>query len=133
KLDNAQDNFERNKTDVFGVESVHLGDLDKVIIRTDGKGIGPDWFLDKITVQCEKDNKTFYILCGDWLNSQNGFQKELVAASEDGISCLPLSKYKVEVMTGDRRGAGTDSNVFIEITGDKGSSGRRTLDGASSD
>jgi hypothetical protein len=133
KLDNAQDNFERNKTDVFGVESVHLGDLSKVIIRTDGSGIGSDWFLDKITVFSEKDNKSWFFLCGDWLNSENGNLKEMVAASEDGTSCLPLAKYKIEVETGDRRGAGTDANVYIEISGDKGTSGRRTLDGAATD
>jgi len=29
-LDNAQDNFERNKTDVFGIETADLGKLLKV-------------------------------------------------------------------------------------------------------
>lgn len=33
--------------------------------------------------------------------------------------------YQVKVITGDRRGAGTDANVFIEIYGEKGNSGQQ--------
>lgn len=37
--------------------------------------------------------------------------------------------YKVSVTTGDRRGAGTDANVFINIVGKLGKSGDRQLEG----
>lgn len=32
--------------------------------------------------------------------------------------------YEVKVLTGDRRGAGTDANVFVVLYGEKGTSGR---------
>ena len=36
--------------------------------------------------------------------------------------------YKVEVLTGNRRGAGTDANVHMEMYGARGKSGIRVLD-----
>ena len=38
------------------------------------------------------------------------------------------NKYKVTVYTGDKRGAGTDAEVFINIFGTLGNSGERKLD-----
>lgn len=50
KLDNAQDNFERNKTDIFTFEWPELGELSKIRIGHDNKGFGASWFLDKVTI-----------------------------------------------------------------------------------
>lgn len=114
-LDNEQNNFERGQTDIFGVESVYLGEITKIRIRSKGDGIGADWFLDKVIIHSEKDNKKWYFLCGQWIDEKNGLTRELPASTEDGVSCLPLVQYKIEVYTGDRRGAGTDANVFIQV------------------
>ena len=38
--------------------------------------------------------------------------------------------YKVNVYTGDVRGAGTDANVFINMYGNQGDSGERKLAGS---
>lgn len=54
---------------------------------------------------------------------------EIAASDKDGQSCLPLTHYKITVVTGDRRGAGTDANVFITLFGENGDSGKRQLDG----
>lgn len=100
-LDNAQDNFERNKTDVFSVESVYLGELKSIRMRIDGTGIGANWFLDKVVVKSEKDGgKEWYFLCGSWLDSTHGMSRDIIGASQDGQSCLPMAKYKVAVTTG---------------------------------
>ena len=53
---------------------------------------------------------------------------EGVPAPEDSVTYLPEVTYKVRVKTGDRRGAGTDANVFVELYGDKGKSGEKKLD-----
>jgi hypothetical protein len=99
-LNNAQDNFERNKEDVFSVESVHLGELDKIRVTVDGSGLGSDWFLDKITVHSEKDNKDWFFLCGKWFDKKEGLSKEIPASTQDGVCSLPLVKYKISVTTG---------------------------------
>jgi hypothetical protein len=128
RLDNSQDNFERNKTDVFGIESAYLGEIEEAHIRIDGSGFGSDWFLEKVSVHSEKDNKDWFFMCGSWLSKEAGLSKTIKAVSEDGTCSLPLVQYKISVITGDRRGAGTDANVWIEITGDQGESNRRPLD-----
>ena len=41
--------------------------------------------------------------------------------------------YSVTVMTGEENAAGTDSNVFIEIVGENGDTGKRWLKKAGDD
>ena len=47
KLDNAENNFERKKTDTFVIKCFELGKLSKIRIGHDNSGFGPAWFLDK--------------------------------------------------------------------------------------
>ena len=37
---------------------------------------------------------------------------------------LEMTSYEVDVKTGDASGAGTDANVFIIISGEKGDTGK---------
>jgi len=46
----------------------------------------------------------------------------------DEVASLPLVTYKVEVFTWDKRGAGTDANVSINLFGEDSESGSRILD-----
>ena len=41
---------------------------------------------------------------------------------------ISVNKYKVTTFTGDKRGAGTDANVFITLFGESGDSGEKKLD-----
>ena len=38
-----------------------------------------------------------------------------------------MIEYRVSVITGDKLGAGTDANVWIELYGERGDTGRRML------
>lgn len=44
------------------------------------------------------------------------------------LSSLTDSKYKVTVYTGNKKGAGTDANVILNIFGENGESGEQKLD-----
>ena len=46
---------------------------------------------------------------------------------------FPVHDYCVEVYTGDKFGAGTDANVYLEICGDRGDTGQRHLHGTRTD
>jgi len=132
KLDNAQDNFERNKTDIFTFECPELGELTKIRIGHDNKGFGASWFLDKVTITNLSNNKNYYFLCGRWLSKgedDGAIERELPASSEDGQASQPLTKYSIAVTTGNVRGAGTDANVFVILYGETSDSGKRLLDG----
>ena len=49
-----QNKFERGETDEFVFDLVDLGELSKVKVWHDNKGIGAAWFLDKIDVQVSR-------------------------------------------------------------------------------
>jgi hypothetical protein len=55
--------------------------------------------------------------------------RELIPTSGAATS-TQIVKYKILVHTGDKRGAGTDANVFVILHGDKGDSGKRVLESA---
>jgi hypothetical protein len=50
KLENAPDNFARNKTDVFCVDLPFLGSISQLRIGHDGKGNNPRWHLDRVLI-----------------------------------------------------------------------------------
>jgi len=99
-LDNAQNNFERNKTDSFGIQCPDLGKLQRISIGHDNSGFGAAWFLDKIIIANQKSGEKAYFLSGDWFDGSNN-RKEIAASDIDGNCVQPLTSYKIEVVTGD--------------------------------
>src|SRR4051812_14723219 len=66
----------------------------------------------------------------------------LDASEDDGLICRDLEAsesdqqtyaatvtYKVTAVTADRKGAGTSANVFVNLYGQKGTSGAKQLEG----
>jgi hypothetical protein len=113
QLDNAADNFERGKVDTFGIESIELGDIKKIRIGHDGSGFGAGWFCDWIVIYNEKTTQEWKFPLGKWFasNEDDGLIVREIEPSGGKVSGRVL--YKVETITGDRRGAGTDANVCI--------------------
>ena len=92
--------------------------------------------MDKVVITNQSNQKSWYFICGRWLDEKEDdgqILRELPAESDNRESCGKLVMYQVDVTTGNRRGAGTDANVFIFIYGDKGDSGERFLDGSGND
>ncbi|XP_035999806.1 lipoxygenase homology domain-containing protein 1 isoform X2 [Fundulus heteroclitus] len=71
---------------------------------------------------------TYHFPCSRWLSSgeEDG---ELVVEllPEDAEEDLEVNTYEVCVFTGDMMGAGTDANVYINIYGENGDTGERSL------
>lgn len=97
-------------TDVFGVETSDLGNINKIKIGHDGKGFGSGWFLDKVlpfNLRIEgKGNLLIFVqvyvinpiskqewvfLCGRWLDTteDDGKTERVLVASEDGVASSP--------------------------------------------
>jgi hypothetical protein len=51
------DPFEIGKTDVFKLNSTNVGEISKVNISHDGKGIGAGWFCESVTVKNSVTNQ----------------------------------------------------------------------------
>jgi len=49
------------QTDIFEIEAVSLGSLQKCIVGHDGTGDGQGWFLEQIVIRESKNAKEEYI------------------------------------------------------------------------
>ena len=118
------------------------------LILLDNKGIGASWFLDKIIVTNETTKKKYFFLCGRWLAkvrrpwasrdlmctrmrkmdlSRENYQLVakmvsraclwLITVSQQLLVTFP-AKNSILTLTGNRRGAGTDADVFVTIFGE---------------
>jgi len=131
-LDSSGNDFERNQTDVYGVPVPDLGEITKIRIGHDDSGWNSGWFLDKVIIENPVTHKKWWFLCGKWFDKDEDDKqivRDIVASTEDGTACLPLLLYTVQVTTGNLRGAGTDANVYINITGANGDTGKVNLAG----
>ena len=71
-------------------------------------------------------NERYKFMCGRWLSKKEEDKQTIreLPAEDPGIKKpLPVVKYFIDVYTGDKRGAGTNSNVFINVFGECGDTG----------
>ncbi|KAG1672531.1 hypothetical protein FOA52_002840, partial [Chlamydomonas sp. UWO 241] len=122
-LETHGNNFERGNCDVFVVKGTAIGDIEKVVIWHDNKGLGAAWHLQQVDVFNPATQRTYCFPCNEWLEGDD-CKKTLMAGQAAGGK----HTYKVEVKTSDVRGAGTDSNVSIQVFGTKGDTGAHNLD-----
>lgn len=66
-LDNAENNFESGKVDVFALHLKELGDLKQIRIRHDNKNPLAGWFLDRVHIRNEGTDKEWTFPCNRWL------------------------------------------------------------------
>ncbi len=52
---------------MFVIEAVDLGELKKVIVGHDGKGVGSGWLLEKVVIQPSLEAE-FVFHCHQWLD-----------------------------------------------------------------
>eukprot|EP01048_Picozoa_sp_COSAG05_P003976 COSAG05_NODE_197_length_14521_cov_113.902995_1_plen_1885_part_00 len=140
KLEASRSNFDKGSTDEFVVSALSVGTISKIRIGHDATGFGAGWFLDKVIIKDDASGQTLTFPAYKWLDKQPSEDNpegaticELLPAKADALDVSASDFFKIEVTTGDRRGAGTDANVFIELVGSKGSSGTKKLDAQRSD
>nr|XP_032809632.1 lipoxygenase homology domain-containing protein 1-like [Petromyzon marinus] len=142
--------FERANEDVFTVAAVDLGELKKVRLRHDNSGVSAGWFLDRVEVTEQTSQRKYVFPCGRWLavdEDDGQVARELVAqdparakAPALGSAKRPksstslsleqkaqLTTYNIKVKTGDKRGSGTDANVYMVLYGEKDDTGKVNL------
>ncbi|XP_033890281.3 lipoxygenase homology domain-containing protein 1-like [Acipenser ruthenus] len=123
---NNTNKFERKQMDVFKFpEMLSLGELSKVRVWHDNKGVSAGWHLEFIEVKDETMNKTFRFHCDRWLakNEDDGqIIRELPCANNDVLDFTDRTKYEILTVTSDRDDADTKENVWIVLEGNKGRS-----------
>ena len=66
KLNTLANDFERGKVDKFVLESLEIGNIERIEISHDGSGIGSAWFLSYVIVDCPDTTKKYYFYADQW-------------------------------------------------------------------
>ncbi|XP_050185812.1 lipoxygenase homology domain-containing protein 1 [Myiozetetes cayanensis] len=126
KESNKSNKFERNQMDEFSFsEMLSLGDLCKVRVWHDNKGIAPGWHLEYIDVTDSAMDKTFRFQCDRWLakgEDDGQLIRELACANNDILELKERTTYEIVTVTSDREDADTKENVWIILEGKMGRS-----------
>ncbi|XP_063051831.1 lipoxygenase homology domain-containing protein 1 [Engraulis encrasicolus] len=129
-LDNDRNNFEKGTEDKFTLEAPNLGKIRKITIGHNNKGSSAGWFVDKVVVD-DMGNKTIYEFpLGRWfaIDEDDGkIQRDVLVGASQPTGIM----YNVQIVTGNVRGAGTNSKVHMVMHGSKGvkNSGKVFLEG----
>ncbi|XP_061116516.1 lipoxygenase homology domain-containing protein 1 [Conger conger] len=130
RLDNDKDNFERASEDKFTLEAPNLGKIRKITIGHNNKGTSAGWFVEKVLVD-DMGNKSLYEFpVNRWfaLDEDDGkIQRDILVGGSQPTGIV----YNVHVVTGNQRGAGTNSKIHMLMHGSKGlkNSGKIFLEG----
>ncbi|KAM4634346.1 lipoxygenase homology domain-containing protein 1 [Polymixia lowei] len=130
RLDSDKDNFERGTEDKFTIEAPNLGRLRKITIGHNNRGSSAGWCLDKVVIDDMGNKEVYEFPVNRWfaMDEDDGkIQRDVLVGSIQPMGII----YNVQVMTGDIRGAGTNSKIHMVMHGSKGTknSGKVFLEG----
>uniref|UniRef100_A0A3B5AGE5 Lipoxygenase homology domains 1 n=1 Tax=Stegastes partitus TaxID=144197 RepID=A0A3B5AGE5_9TELE len=130
RLDSDKDNFERGSEDKFTVEAPNLGRLRKITIGHNNRGSSAGWFLDKVVIDDMGNKEVYEFPVNRWFamdECDGKIQRDVLVGSMQPMGIV----YNVQVMTGNVRGAGTNSKIHMVMHGAKGlkNSGKVFLEG----
>lgn len=117
-LDNPNRNdFEKGQCDTFNVSTDKVDDVKFITIGHDNSGEKPGWFLDRVTIQNKQTGKTLDFMVNRWFSKSD----------DDGKIERDLypHNYRITTCTGNVEKAGTDSNVYIILHGEKNQSSNK--------
>ncbi|XP_061879941.1 lipoxygenase homology domain-containing protein 1-like [Entelurus aequoreus] len=129
-LNTEKNNFEKGTEDKFTIEAPNLGKVRKITIGHNNKGSSAGWFVDKVTVD-DLGNKVVYEFpINRWfaIDEDDGkIQRDILVGGSQPTGIV----YNFQIVTGNIRGAGTNSKIHIVMHGTKGSknSGKVFLEG----
>ncbi|KAG8520692.1 Lipoxygenase homology domain-containing protein 1, partial [Galemys pyrenaicus] len=133
--DNPEQLFLPRQEDEFQVEIRNVGKIYKIRIGHDGSGKQPEWILQRVTMQHVKSKKTLDFAANVWLSLTQA-DADIVCelpVVEEGQAIFPcvllifIVRYHIDIHTGQLEQAGTESEVYLCLYGERGDSGLRLL------
>nr|XP_020137923.1 lipoxygenase homology domain-containing protein 1 isoform X2 [Microcebus murinus] len=130
RLENEKDNFEKGAEDKFMLDAPDLGQLTKINIGHNNKGSSAGWFLAKIVIEDIGNKRKYDFPLNRWLaldEDDGKIQRDILVGGAETTAIT----YIVTVFTGDIRGAGTKSKIYLVMYGARGNknSGKIFLEG----
>ncbi|XP_003474113.1 lipoxygenase homology domain-containing protein 1 isoform X2 [Cavia porcellus] len=130
RLENEKDNFEKGAEDKFMLDAPDLGQLIKINVGHNNKGGSAGWFLSKIVIEDIGNKRKYDFPLNRWLaldEDDGKIQRDILVGGAETTAIT----YIVTVFTGDMRGAGTKSKIYLVMYGARGkkNSGKIFLEG----
>ncbi|XP_005356347.1 lipoxygenase homology domain-containing protein 1 isoform X2 [Microtus ochrogaster] len=130
RLENEKDNFEKGAEDKFMLDAPDLGQLMKINVGHNNKGGSAGWFLSKIIIEDFGNKRKYDFPLNRWLaldEDDGKIQRDILVGGAETTAIT----YIVTVFTGDIRGAGTKSKIYLVMYGARGNknSGKIFLEG----
>ncbi|XP_048241483.1 lipoxygenase homology domain-containing protein 1-like isoform X2 [Haliotis rufescens] len=114
-------NFSKGTTHMFKVKGPNIGDIKSIVMEHSGTSREQSWFLEKVKILNTKNKKQWVFHCGQWLSYYHTDGK---TSRQLFPQVASKTEYEIVTVTGDKRGAGTDANVFVKIFGKTGATGK---------
>ncbi|XP_075684221.1 oxygen-regulated protein 1 [Rhinoderma darwinii] len=126
---NEEDIFQSGHEDIFDISIGDIGEVYKIRIGHTNTGESPGWHCEEVQLLNIFSNEQFCIKVNRWLSrdKDDGEICTEIPVLSHGHVKLPVTKYKIEVVTGDLWNAGTEANVYISLQGQYGDTGSRKL------
>ncbi|XP_047382696.1 lipoxygenase homology domain-containing protein 1 isoform X3 [Sciurus carolinensis] len=130
RLENEKDNFEKGAEDKFMLDAPDLGQLMKINVGHNNKGGSAGWFLSKIVIEDIGNKRKYDFPLNRWLaldEDDGKIQRDILVGGAETTAIT----YIVTIFTGDIRGAGTKSKIYLVMYGARGNknSGKIFLEG----
>ena len=120
--------FEPGSVEKFRIRGAAIGDLLRVDVENCGRREDQGWWLDHVTVKEATSGKKWLFPCNKWLSLHHGdckTQRTLLPKPIEEVT----RQYTVQLYTGNVRGAGTDANVFVTLTGKRATTAKTRVTG----
>ncbi|KAM9308372.1 oxygen-regulated protein 1 [Gastrophryne carolinensis] len=129
-LYSSQENaFQSGSEDTFDVNIGDVGEVFKIRIGHTNSGESPGWHCEEVQLFNAFSNEQFCIKVKHWLSQEEDdgeICRELPVLTHGQIM-LPVTRYKIQLVTGNLWNAGTEANVYISLHGQYGDTGSRQL------
>ncbi|KAM7126032.1 lipoxygenase homology domain-containing protein 1 isoform 1-T1 [Molossus nigricans] len=130
RLESEKNNFEKGAEDKFAMDAPDLGQLIKISVGHNNKGGSSGWFLCKIIIEDIGNKRKYDFPLNRWLaldEDDGKIQRDILVSGAETTA----TSYIVTIFTGDLRGAGTKSKIYLVMYGARGNknSGKIFLEG----
>ncbi|ESO92330.1 hypothetical protein LOTGIDRAFT_162634 [Lottia gigantea] len=124
--------FESGQKDEFEIflEPSEIGEIRKIRLEHDNDGQGPGWHVQKVVMENLGNQEEIIFPINKWLDyNDNSYGDVVVEVPAVSPNTKPAEVYKyfVQTTTSKDKDSGTDANVYINIIGTQGDTGKRFL------
>jgi cytolysin (calcineurin-like family phosphatase) len=113
--------LERNHTDRVTFTDIDVGPIAKIEIQSDHAYAGADWNLESVMIQSWNETVNFPV--------NYNFADKTARSFTPGEA---KADYSLAIRTADKSGAGTDSNIYLQISGQNGKTQEQHLNSKTS-